>query len=143
MNRTRGYEYASWLDRGITSCQDLGLEAWTHYVQAHRARYLLDQGRWDDAVADVRYVLRTAKSVPLLRILTQTVIGLVQARRGDEDPWPALDEALALTRGQRELQYLAPVASARAEAAWLAGDVAAVDEASSDGVSGIPGSIRG
>jgi DNA-binding CsgD family transcriptional regulator/tetratricopeptide (TPR) repeat protein len=132
MNRTRGYDHASWLDRGITLCQDLGLEAWTHYVQAHRARYHLDQGRWDDAVADAAHVLRTAKSVPLLRILTQTVIGLVQARRGVEDPWPALDEALALTRGQRELQYLAPVAAARAEAAWLAGDVAAVDEATSD-----------
>ena len=65
--------------------------------------------------------------MPLLRILALTVIGLVQARRGDGDPWPALDEALALTRGQDELQYLAPVATARAEAAWLAGDGAAVD----------------
>jgi DNA-binding CsgD family transcriptional regulator/tetratricopeptide (TPR) repeat protein len=132
MNRTREYDHAWWFDRGIEQCQDLGLEAWTHYVRAHRARFHLDQGRWDDAVGDAAYVLRTAKSVPLLRILTLTVVGLVQARRGVKDPWPALDEALTLTRGQRELQYLAPVAAARAEAAWLAGDVPAVDEATRD-----------
>jgi DNA-binding CsgD family transcriptional regulator len=132
MNRTRGYDHASWFDRGVTTCQDLGLEAWKHYVQAHRARWHLDSGRWDAAVADATYVLTTAKSVPLLRILTLTVLGLVQARRGVEDPWPALDEALTLTRGQSALQYLAPVAAARAEAAWLAGDVHTVDEATRD-----------
>jgi DNA-binding CsgD family transcriptional regulator/tetratricopeptide (TPR) repeat protein len=132
MNRTRAYDHADWFDRGFTACQDLGLEAWKHYVQAHRARYHLDRGRWDEAVEDATIVLRDAKSVPLLRILTLTVVALVGARRGEGDPWPALDEALVLGAGQPELQYTAPVAAARAEAAWLAGDVAGVDDATRD-----------
>jgi DNA-binding CsgD family transcriptional regulator len=67
-----------------------------------------------------------------LRILTLTVIGLVHARRGDRDPWPVLDEAGVLAGGQSELQYRVPVAAARAEAAWLAGDRAGVDAATRD-----------
>jgi DNA-binding CsgD family transcriptional regulator/tetratricopeptide (TPR) repeat protein len=132
MTRTRAYHLTPWLDRGITTCEDLGLEAWKHYVLAYRSRFYLDAGRWDEAEDEATSVFRTASSVPLLHILTLTVIGLVQARRGDRDPWPALDEALRLTDGQDELQYLAPVATARAEAALLAGNGPAVDAETRD-----------
>src|SRR5205823_1877420 len=50
------------------------------------------------------------------------VRGRVRARRGDGDPWPALDEALALAAPTRELQRIGRVAGARAEARWLEGD---------------------
>lgn len=132
MTRTRAYHLAPVLERGVTVCEELGLEQWKHYLVAYRARTHLDQGRWDDAVEDATSVLRNAMSVPLLWILSLTVIGTVRARRGDQDPWPVLDEALALTAGQTELQYLAPVAAARAEAAWLAGDAPGVREATGD-----------
>jgi DNA-binding CsgD family transcriptional regulator len=56
-----------------------------------------------------------------------TVLGLIRARRGDPERWPPLDEALALVEGRDELQYLAPVALARAEAAWLEGRGTEVD----------------
>ncbi len=126
MTRIRAYDLAPVLDRGVIRCGELGLDAWQHYVRAHRARYHLDAGRWDEALAEASDVLRIARSVPLLRVLTQTAIGLVHARRGDADPRPALDEAAAIVADQYELQYLAPVAGARAEAAWLAGDSAVV-----------------
>ena len=48
--------------------------------------------------------------------------GRLRARRGDPDPWSPLDEARELAAGTGELQRLAPVAGARAEARWLAGD---------------------
>jgi len=48
-------------------------------------------------------------------------LGLVRARRGDPDPWTPLDEALELALPRQELQWIAPVAIARAEAAWLEG----------------------
>ena len=51
-----------------------------------------------------------------------TVLGRLRARRGDPDPWAPLDEALELARGTGEVQRLAPVAAARAEARWLAGE---------------------
>ena len=54
------------------------------------------------------------------------MLGLVRARRGDPEVWPVLDEALALAKGTGEPERLAPVAAARAEAAWLEGRPEAV-----------------
>ena len=108
------------LDRGIDVCEDLGLEGWRLYVLAYRARLHLDRGRWDEAAADAAFVLRSARSVPLLRILALTVLGLVRARRGDPDAWPLLDEALALARtGRTNCSTSRRWRAARAEAAWL------------------------
>jgi DNA-binding CsgD family transcriptional regulator len=132
MTRTRTYHLAPWLDRGVKVCEELGLESWKLYVQAYRARFHLDQGRWDDAADDAVAVLRAAKSVPLLRILALTVLGLVRARRGDPRQWEPLDEALTLLEGQTELQYRVPVAVARAEAAWLDGRPTLVDDTTRD-----------
>ena len=131
MTRTRAYDLAPWLDHGMVLCEELGLEGWKLYVQAHRARFHLDAGRWNEAAADATGLLSTARSVPLLRILALTTLGLLRARRGDPGPWPLLDEAADLLDGQDELQYHAPVATARAEAAWLDGrwgDVAALSD---------------
>jgi DNA-binding CsgD family transcriptional regulator/tetratricopeptide (TPR) repeat protein len=125
--RTRSHELAPWLDRGITACEELGLETWALYLVAYRAQVHLNRGNWTEAADDATHVLDSARSLPLLRILALTVLGLVRARRGDPDPWSALDEAHALLDGQDELQYLAPVATARAEAAWLDGRADAVD----------------
>jgi hypothetical protein len=47
------------------------------------------------------------------------------ARRGEPDAWPCLDEAVAGADGTGEPQYVVPVRLARAEAQWLAGDLAA------------------
>jgi len=132
MTRTRAYDFEPWLDRGIKACQELGLEAWEYYVVVYRARLRLDLGRIEAAVDDAAYVLRSGRSVPLLRLLALSVIGLARARRGDPDPWGPLDEALTLTAGQTELQYLAPVATARAEAAWLDGRAAEVEDITGD-----------
>src|SRR5262249_41877284 len=111
---------------------DLGLEGWELYVVAHRARCHLDLGRWDAATEDAAFVLRSTKSVPLLQILALTVLGLVRARRGDPGQWSVLDECRALAEGQEELQSRLPVATARAEAAWLDGRASAVDEITRD-----------
>ena len=127
MTRTRAYELESWLDRGVRVCAELGLDAWHLYCVAYRARFHLDAGRWNDAASDAAFVLRSARSVPLLRLLALTVLGLVRARRGDPRQWPPLDEALELMAGKQELQYRAPVVTARAEAAWLSGRGQAVD----------------
>ena len=69
-------------------------------------------------------VLRDPRTSPPSRIDALVVLGLVRARRGDPGVWAPLDEALALdgTGEPGELQRLGPVAAARAEAAWLAGD---------------------
>jgi len=128
LTRTRAYGLAPWLERGVHRCAELGLESWRCYLVAYRARVRLDQGRWTDAADDAAFVLRSAHSVPLLRILGLTVHGLVLARRGDRHSWAPLDEALTLLDGQNALQFQLPVASARAEAAWLSGRSESIDD---------------
>jgi DNA-binding CsgD family transcriptional regulator len=50
-------------------------------------------------------------------------LGRVRARRGDPEASAALDEAFALAGPTATLQRLGPVHAARAEAAWLGGDL--------------------
>jgi DNA-binding CsgD family transcriptional regulator len=63
------------------------------------------------------------------------MLGRLRARRADPGVWEALDEALALARGSDELQRLAPVAVARAEAHWLEGQPGAVAEDTEDALA--------
>jgi DNA-binding CsgD family transcriptional regulator len=71
-------------------------------------------------------VLRRGNVAIPSRIQPLVVLGRLRARRGDPQVWEPLDEALELARRTEELQRLAPVAAARAEARWLAGEPAVV-----------------
>src|SRR5256714_12921131 len=57
------------------------------------------------------------------------VIGLVRARRGGPEIWPAIDEAAELAAPTVELQRREPAAMARAEALWLEGREAEIPDA--------------
>jgi DNA-binding CsgD family transcriptional regulator/tetratricopeptide (TPR) repeat protein len=100
-------------------CADHGIELWWRYVRVYRARIAFDQGRWAEALAGVGRDFTAAN--PLARIVPLVVAGLVAARRGVGDPWPALYTADELARRSGELQWVAPVTAARLEAAWLGG----------------------
>ena len=52
-----------------------------------------------------------------------TALGQLQARRGDAEAAGTLETAMRQARRTGELQRLAPAAAARAELAWLDGDV--------------------
>ena len=95
---------------------------------AQRAVIRLEQGDWDEAVEYARLALADRSSSPLPRILGAVVLGLVRARRGDPHAQPLLDEAGELAAPSGELQRIGPAAAARAEAAWLQGDLAAVGD---------------
>ncbi len=125
--RTRSYGH---VDRDMRSwlkyCTDNGLELWRLYLLAYGAVAELDHGRWTEAADSAALVLRTARASPLPRIVALTVLGLVRARRGDPGVWSPLDEALSVAAPSGELQRIAPVAAARAEARWLEGALDAV-----------------
>jgi DNA-binding CsgD family transcriptional regulator len=61
------------------------------------------------------------KDCPFSRIHALVALALVRARRGDPGAWVLLDEASASALPRQELQWIGPVAAARAEAAWLEG----------------------
>ncbi|HEX7301035.1 MAG TPA: AAA family ATPase [Solirubrobacteraceae bacterium] len=110
--------YLGW---GVQYAEDHGLELWRVYLLAYKAGSELTQGHWTEALDSAALVLRESFPSTLPPALAYTTIGLVRARRGDPHQWPPLDDALALVEPAHELQRLAPVAAARAEAAWLEG----------------------
>jgi len=95
------------------------------YAAAWLARCDIDQGRWADGADRLAAVLRSPRCVGVSRMTALTDLGRLRARRGDPQVWTPLDESLALARPTGHVQRLAPVAAARAEAAWLAGDISA------------------
>ncbi len=114
------------LEAGLTYVRSHGLEAWENSLQCNRAMMLLAEGAWDEAADVAATLLRESPpSEPGPRVTASRVLGLIRARRGDPGAWPLLDEAFELASAVGELQYLAPVATARAEARWLEGDAAA------------------
>jgi len=106
-------------------CNEHGMELWARYLHVYYARTELDRGRWATAISAIPSSV-DVPGTPLARIDAVIVIGLVRARRGDPGHWTALDEAHMLASRSGELQWVAPVAAARAEAAWLDGRLESV-----------------
>jgi DNA-binding CsgD family transcriptional regulator/tetratricopeptide (TPR) repeat protein len=110
------------VDAGIDFCREHGLEAKLNFLVVARAQSELGQGRWSSAAATAMEVLELPPSNTLgARFEALIVLALVRARRGDPEHWPLLAEALERAQAAGDLQFLATVAAARAEAAWLEG----------------------
>ena len=114
---------------GIDYCRERGLDAWLDYLVLATAESALVQGRWTEASDTAASILAQPRS-PVIgpRAGALQVLALVRARRGDPEYWPLLDEALEIARKMNEVQYLAPMAAARAEAAWLEGRAEVIGE---------------
>jgi DNA-binding CsgD family transcriptional regulator/tetratricopeptide (TPR) repeat protein len=125
--RLRRFELAGdHLEAGLEYCSEQGLDTWLLYLLASRARLELDLGRWDEAAESAGQVLQDPRSAPVARGWALTALGLLRARRGDPEASAPLDNEHDLAQATGELMRIAPVAAARAEAAWLTGDNAAV-----------------
>jgi DNA-binding NarL/FixJ family response regulator/tetratricopeptide (TPR) repeat protein len=109
------------LESGLKYTNEHGLELWHTYLLTYRACCELDRGHWPEAIDTAAQVLRAQLPSTFPRAVALSITGVVQARRGDADPWPLLDDALALVEHTGELQRTGPVAVARAEVAWLQG----------------------
>jgi DNA-binding CsgD family transcriptional regulator len=118
----RWNEALTWIERGVEYTQEHGLEAWLKCLIGARATIELALGRWDDAAATANTILAGPRDqIVGPRFDALIALGLVRARRGDPGYWPLLDEARDAALAADDLQLLAPVAAARAEAAWLEG----------------------
>ena len=113
------------IERGIDFCTGRGLDLWGLYLHDCQAEAELQRGRFAEAVQEAERVLRN-RGTNLPKFKALVVTALVRARRGDPDVWQLLDEARSIAVADGELQYLAPVSAARAEAAWLEGNLEGV-----------------
>ena len=112
------------LEEGRAYCDEHDLLAWDIYLGGWEARIALDHGRWAEAGGARRREpranarLAAAQPVPLAaRRWACSTPAAATPTRGRQ-----LDEALAIAVAANELDTLGPVAIARAEARWLAGE---------------------
>ncbi|MFW5941514.1 MAG: ATP-binding protein [Chloroflexota bacterium] len=105
----------------ITAEHDLDL-SWL-VIQAWKAIVLVYRGRWDQAEKIAGTVLEHPRQMEVFRVAALVALGRLHARRGaHQAAQQALDEALHLSRQVNNQQRLGVVYTARAEAAWLAGN---------------------
>ena len=126
---TRHYDLpraSRYLTDGIAYCEARDLDAWVRYMIPFRAAVHLAQGDWMSAAEDAEAIIRHPRVAPVSKITALVVLGLVRARRGDPGAETPLNEALELARPTGELQRIGFAVAARAEAAWLRGDLAAM-----------------
>ena len=119
----RWQEARSVLARALELCEHEAIERNRGYYLALQALCDVHLGHWNDGAARAQELVLSETWVPH-RFFALLALGRVQARRGDPQAAATLDAALALAPAS------IAVRAARAEAAWLRGDLAAVvDEA--------------
>jgi DNA-binding CsgD family transcriptional regulator/tetratricopeptide (TPR) repeat protein len=122
----RGRDFARakrYFDAGIAYSVERDLYS-GRYMIASRAEFLLAQGDWDRAGEDAECISGDMKIPPVARIPALVVLARIRLRRGDPGVSKALDQAAELAFASGEVQRIAPVVAARAEAAWIAGTLA-------------------
>lgn len=113
-----------YVPEGLAYCTEHDLDGIGLYIQGFDAFLKLGHGQWDAAMQRALNVITRVNASPPAKMVALSVLGRARARRGDPDAFHPLDEALQLAP-KGELLRLGPVRAARAEAAWLAGDLEA------------------
>ena len=117
------------LEEGIAYAQDRELQGNLNYMTAERAWLHLDRGEWSAAEADVRWVLARPQEPGITTLPALITLARVKVRKGDPAAPEALAEAWNLAARTKELHRMGPAASARAEYAWLRGDLEGLRQA--------------
>jgi len=120
----RHADAAAALADGLAYCQERDLDSWTVYLVGWQTALWLRRGELRAAETGVEALLRRPGVAPISLIIPLTVFTLVRARTGRDNWREPLDRAGAMADGTEEPQRLAPVAAARSEVAWIAGDEA-------------------
>jgi DNA-binding CsgD family transcriptional regulator len=115
----------AFLPEALDYAEARDIDAFAFYLRGWRARMWVDRGRLREAREEAVAVLAQT-DVATVRLPSLAALGTVHARTGADGAAAVLDEALSLALATGELQRIAPVANARAEAAWLRGDHEAV-----------------
>jgi hypothetical protein len=98
--------------------------AYLSLFHADRASLGLATGAWDQAISDAEFA--GAGYCPPATCQVMVVQGRIRVRRGQPGGEQLLTEAWEVAQRSAEVQSIGVVAAARAEAAWLRGDHAAV-----------------
>ena len=115
----------AYIDRGIAYCEERDLDSWARFMSAYRCDLALASGDWDRATELAGAILHAEVVTSLNRIPALVALGRIRARRGQPGALEALDEARQLALPMDMFQKYGLIGAARAEAAWLRGDIEA------------------
>jgi DNA-binding CsgD family transcriptional regulator len=118
-----------YLTEGLAYTSERQLDAWRNWLLSWQALVYLHRGRWTEAAETATVLFRDPGLPADRRLFALVAVALVRARRGDPAVWSPLDEAVDVLGDARQPQRLTIVATARAEASWLAGDLSAIGDA--------------
>jgi DNA-binding CsgD family transcriptional regulator/tetratricopeptide (TPR) repeat protein len=122
----RQYESAvTYLNAGIAFCMDHDVDWGYVYMRSNLAILHLGRGQWAEAESVANDILENRPKLGLLRLLPLVVKGLLKVRKGEIDGKKDLDVAMTIAKPSEEIQRIGIVAAAKAEAAWLTGDLEA------------------
>jgi DNA-binding CsgD family transcriptional regulator len=116
--------------QAISFAQKRDIDSARTYATSWLALCEMYLGHWDEAVRNALEVIEGTEDRTISRVYALVALGRVRTRRGDPGAHALLDEALRLADASNTSQRVAAVRAARAEAAFLRGDLrATVDEA--------------
>ena len=134
--RRRDFPLArTYIERGLDYCADRGVETWRLYLLAVLARLELDAGHWDATVEAASTVVRGTPSSSLAHAWAVVALSVARMRRGDLQRLDTLDHEHEIAAATREVERIAQVTAARAEAAWLSGEAGRVASLTADGLA--------
>ncbi len=116
-------EAERWFEDGLRYTTERDIDSNRLYLEAWSALSNLYRGRWARAGELATAVIASPARQTIGGIMALLALGRLRTRRGDPDAWEALDEAVEMAERTATLQRVGPVRAARAEAAWLEGDL--------------------
>ncbi len=108
-------------DEGVRYCDDHDVATFGTCLRATHARSLFDRGEWRRSADLCRKLLATGAS-PSNRMTPLWTLGRMLARRGDQQAWVFIGEAIDNADQSGDPELIAKSYSVRAEAHWLAGN---------------------
>ncbi|HET8949007.1 MAG TPA: AAA family ATPase, partial [Solirubrobacteraceae bacterium] len=116
------------VERALGFVRERELDGYVQYLLGVRAHLRFFRGDWDRAEADANASMAFGEDRGVSLCPALIVLGRLRARRGDPSAGETLADAWRRAVATGELQRLGPAAAARAEHAWLEGDLVAVAE---------------
>ena len=120
------------LERTLRFAREHELYGYVQYMLGVRANLRVLLGDWLEAELDARASLELGHQPGVSVCPALIALGRLQARRGEPEADATLEKAWEVAVATQELQRLAPAAAARAEHAWLDGDLAGTAAAARD-----------
>jgi tetratricopeptide (TPR) repeat protein len=121
-----------YIDLGLRGAEQKEFSAGEYRLRLTRASLRVSQGRWDEAIAELRDLLAATGDPAAMGLMSRALLARLLGRRGDPEASEVLAGAVLPPDTRGEVFVEGPLAAAAVELAWLRGDLAAMPELAAD-----------